>query len=80
MNYKELNFIKSNIRARELLIQEFQKDIKYYKMHYDCVDKKELDEKIKQREYDIQCVLNDIATLQSIYRIVKEALKNGKTN
>lgn len=80
MNRKELNFIKNNIRCRELLIQEFQKDIKHYQTHYGCVEKKELNEKIKQCEHNIKDLLDDIATLQSIYRIVKEALKNGKTN
>lgn len=80
MNRKELNLIKELISDREYMISEHQQDIKYYQMHYDCIAKKELDEKIKEREYYIKCELEEIATLQSIYRIVKEALKNGKTN
>lgn len=75
MNRKELNLIKEYIDVAKIEIEGRQNYIKYYQMHYDCVAKQELDEKIKQCEHSIKKWLEEIATLQSIYRIVKEAFK-----
>lgn len=71
MNNKELNLITLLIKEGQERITHYQEDIKYYQMHYDCVAKKELDEKIKQCEYNIKRELEDISTLKSIYTKVR---------
>lgn len=79
MNRKELNLIKELIKWNEDCIEQSQNKIKYFQTHH-YASPKEIKEQIKLEEYAIKKGLEEIATLQSIYRIVKEALKNGKTN
>ena len=79
MNRKELNLIKELIKWHDCCIEQSQNKIKYLQTNR-YASPKQIKEQIKLEEYAIKKGLEEIATLHSIYRIVKEAFKNGKTN